>query len=151
LSVFYNLLLVAENTFVPIQNSISMAAEIQIYQLFRKCPDGMEVLKGICLEIKKGCFFVLLGPNGAGKSTLLWILTGQRVPLFFLLTRELIKANWLLFISWGTPITYRLEGDRYLLAVTSSLQFFILALIIFTVTSVLAKAFAWFGSQKIKV
>lgn len=83
------------------------------------------------------------------------VITNAVFPLLFLSTtflpRELIKTDWLLFISWGNPITYMLEGNRYLLAGTSSSQFFIMALIIFTVTSVLAIAFALASSQKIKV
>src|SRR3989344_3499471 len=35
---------------------------------------GVEAVKGIDLEIKKGDFFGLLGPNGAGKTTTISII-----------------------------------------------------------------------------
>ncbi len=83
------------------------------------------------------------------------IVTNAVFPLLFLSTtflpRELITAKWLLAISWGNPVTYILEGNRYLLAGTSSAHFFHIALIIFTLTSVLSVAFALSSASKIKV
>ena len=32
---------------------------------------GGDVLNGLSLDIKKGCFMSIVGPNGSGKSTLL--------------------------------------------------------------------------------
>ncbi len=36
---------------------------------------GVEALKGINLQVPRGCIYGLLGPNGAGKSTMVKILT----------------------------------------------------------------------------
>lgn len=83
------------------------------------------------------------------------IVTNAVFPLLFLSTtflpRELITADWLLAVSWANPVTYILEGNRYLLAGTSSANFFHIALIIFTLTSLLSVTFALSSANKIKV
>lgn len=83
------------------------------------------------------------------------IVTNAVFPLLFLSTtflpRELITADWLLAVSWGNPVTYILEGNRYLLAGTSSSSFFFIALLIFSITSFLSVAFALSSANKIKV
>ncbi len=83
------------------------------------------------------------------------IITNAVFPLLFLSTtflpRELISANWLLTVSWGNPVTYILEGNRYLLAGTSSAIYFYIALMIFTLTSVASVTFALSSANKIKV
>lgn len=83
------------------------------------------------------------------------IVTNAVFPLLFLSTtflpRELITANWLLAVSWVNPVTYILEGNRYLLAGTSSATFFHVALVIFTITSVLSVAFALASAKRIKM
>ena len=38
--------------------------------------DGMEVLGGVSVQVKRGEFVSILGPSGAGKSTLFRLLTG---------------------------------------------------------------------------
>ncbi len=42
----------------------------------KKSYNGLEVLKGVTLEIEKNDFAVILGASGSGKSTLLGILSG---------------------------------------------------------------------------
>ncbi len=39
--------------------------------------EGMEILKGINLEVKAGEVHAIMGPNGSGKSTLANVLTGK--------------------------------------------------------------------------
>lgn len=59
---------------------MSTDAALQITDLFKRYPTGVEALKGVSLEIKPGEFFGLLGPNGAGKSTLIHCATGLAQP-----------------------------------------------------------------------
>src|SRR3990167_4263297 len=47
---------------------------LEIKNLCKTYEGGVEALKGIDLEVKKGDFFALLGPNGAGKSTTINII-----------------------------------------------------------------------------
>lgn len=83
------------------------------------------------------------------------IVTNAVFPLLFLSTtflpRELIKADWLLAVSWVNPVTYILEGNRYLLAGTSQVSFFYSGLIIFTITSIISLSFALSSAKKIKI
>lgn len=60
--------------------SKSTKTALQIKQLRKKYPTGVEALKGIDLEIKEGQFLGLLGPNGAGKSTLIHCIMGLAMP-----------------------------------------------------------------------
>ena len=48
---------------------------LSIRNLKKVYQGGLEALKGIDLEVKKGDFFALLGPNGAGKSTTIGIIS----------------------------------------------------------------------------
>ncbi|MBR5756643.1 MAG: amino acid ABC transporter ATP-binding protein, partial [Firmicutes bacterium] len=42
----------------------------------KKSFDGLEVLKGIDLEVSQGDVVSIIGPSGSGKSTILRCLTG---------------------------------------------------------------------------
>lgn len=89
-----------------------------------------------------------------GKHQSASIVTNAVFPLLFLSTtflpRELITSKWLLAVSWGNPVTYILEGSRYLLGGTSSADYFHIALIIFTFASIISIAFALQSAKKIK-
>ncbi len=83
------------------------------------------------------------------------IVTNAVFPLLFLSTtflpRELISSQWLLTVSWANPVTYVLEANRYLLGGTSSYGFFLLGLIILSVTALASVAFALGSAGRIKV
>ncbi|MDD4032705.1 MAG: ABC transporter permease [Bacteroidales bacterium] len=83
------------------------------------------------------------------------IVTNAIFPLLFLSTtflpRELIKAKWLLTVSWGNPVTYLLEANRYLLGGTTSASYFYISLMILLVTSALSVTYARMSAEKIKM
>lgn len=53
---------------------------LEITDLVKRYPNGVEALKSVSLTIGEGEFFGLLGPNGAGKSTLIHCTTGLARP-----------------------------------------------------------------------
>jgi ABC-2 type transport system ATP-binding protein len=57
-----------------------MSPIICISQLTKTYASGLQALKRIDLEIRKGEIFALLGPNGAGKTTLINIVCGIVTP-----------------------------------------------------------------------
>src|SRR5450631_4292775 len=65
-----------------------MTAVISISNLTKSYASGLQALKGINLEIRKGEIFALLGPNGAGKTTLINVVCGIVTP-----TTGVIVAN----------------------------------------------------------
>jgi ABC-2 type transport system permease protein len=83
------------------------------------------------------------------------IVTNAVFPLLFLSTtflpRELITSQWLLAVSWANPVTYILEGNRYLLAGTSPAKFFYLGLLVTAVTSIASVVFALKSAKRIKI
>ena len=57
-----------------------MAPIISISNLTKSYASGLQALKRIDLDIRKGEIFALLGPNGAGKTTLINIVCGIVTP-----------------------------------------------------------------------
>jgi len=57
-----------------------VTAVISIRGLAKKYASGMQALKNIDLEIRRGEIFALLGPNGAGKTTLINVVCGIVTP-----------------------------------------------------------------------
>src|ERR1700758_4349065 len=57
-----------------------MPAIISIFNVTKTYKSGLQALKPINLEIKKGEIFALLGPNGAGKTTMISIVCGIVTP-----------------------------------------------------------------------
>jgi len=57
-----------------------MTAVISIRGLAKRYASGMQALKNIGLEIRRGEIFALLGPNGAGKTTLINVVCGIVTP-----------------------------------------------------------------------
>src|ERR1700682_202014 len=53
---------------------------ISISDLGKTYASGLQALKSVDLEIRKGEIFALLGPNGAGKTTLINIVCGIVTP-----------------------------------------------------------------------
>jgi ABC-2 type transport system ATP-binding protein len=53
---------------------------ISFSQLTKTYASGLQALKAVSLEIRKGEIFALLGPNGAGKTTLINIVCGIVTP-----------------------------------------------------------------------
>ena len=53
-----------------------MPSALSISGLTKTYASGLQALKRIDLEIRKGEIFALLGPNGAGKTTLISIVCG---------------------------------------------------------------------------
>jgi ABC-2 type transport system ATP-binding protein len=53
---------------------------LNIEDLAKRYPTGVEALRGVSLQIEQGELFGLLGPNGAGKSTLIHCATGLAQP-----------------------------------------------------------------------
>jgi ABC-2 type transport system ATP-binding protein len=61
---------------------------ISISNLTKTYASGLQALKSIDLEIRKGEIFALLGPNGAGKTTLISIVCGIVTP-----TEGVVRAD----------------------------------------------------------
>src|SRR5205809_7142249 len=55
-------------------------AAIEVRQLSKTYPGGVEAVRGIDFDVLPGEVFGLLGPNGAGKSTTVGMLTTTITP-----------------------------------------------------------------------
>src|SRR5512141_1899070 len=53
---------------------------VEVRQLTKTYPGGVEAVRGIDFTVPPGEVFGLLGPNGAGKSTTIGMLTTTIVP-----------------------------------------------------------------------
>ncbi|WP_319497810.1 ABC transporter ATP-binding protein [uncultured Cohaesibacter sp.] len=80
---------------------------IQLKDL-RKSFDGLEIIKGVNLEIKDGEFMVFVGPSGCGKSTLLRLIAGLE---------EVTSGT---IISDGRDVTRLQPFDRHMAMVFQS-------------------------------
>jgi ABC-2 type transport system ATP-binding protein len=60
--------------------SEAMDPVISIAGVSKRYASGLEALRNIDLDIRRGEIFALLGPNGAGKTTLISIICGIVVP-----------------------------------------------------------------------
>ena len=61
-------------------NDSSSQSIISVSNLSKSFASGLQALKGINLDIRRGEIFALLGPNGAGKTTLISIVCGIVTP-----------------------------------------------------------------------
>ena len=77
-----------------------MTIALELQQLKKNYPGGVQALRGIDLEVEAGDFYALLGPNGAGKSTTIGIIsslvnkTSGRVSVFgYDLEKDTVNAK----------------------------------------------------------
>ena len=77
-----------------------MAIALELEQLKKTYPGGVQALRGIDLKVEAGVFYALLGPNGAGKSTTIGIIsslvnkTSGRVSVFgYDLQKDVVNAK----------------------------------------------------------
>src|SRR5438445_2425892 len=95
---------------------------IEVHQLRKTYPGGVEAVKEIDFEVAAGEVFGLLGPNGAGKSTTIGMLTTTIAPTGgtarlagFDVVAEPIAARGLSAVVFQEPVVDRaLTGRRNL-------------------------------------
>lgn len=66
-----------------------MSAEITVQELFKKCPNGSEALKGVGLEIQKGQFFTSWSQ---WCRKMMFLITSVASVIFALSSAEKIKV-----------------------------------------------------------
>jgi ABC-2 type transport system ATP-binding protein len=95
---------------------------IEVHDLTKTYPGGVEAVKGIDFAVAPGEVFGLLGPNGAGKSTTIGMLTTTIVPTAgsaslagFDVAREPLEARRASSVVFQDPVVDRaLTGRRNL-------------------------------------
>nr|WP_318382932.1 ABC transporter ATP-binding protein [uncultured Enterobacter sp.] len=77
-----------------------MTIALELEQLKKTYPGGVQALRGIDLQVEAGDFYALLGPNGAGKSTTIGIVSSLvnkssgRVSVFgYDLEKDVVNAK----------------------------------------------------------
>lgn len=78
---------------------------VQIDDIYKIYPDGIQALRGVTLDFRRGEAHGLLGENGAGKSTLMRILFGQIKPTA---GRIIIDGSQVNFNSPHDAISHRI-------------------------------------------
>jgi ABC-type uncharacterized transport system ATPase subunit len=78
---------------------------VQVEDVRKIYPDGVQALRGVTVDFRRGEVHGLLGENGAGKSTLMRILFGQIRPTG---GRILINGGQVNFSSPHDAITHRI-------------------------------------------
>lgn len=110
----------------------------------------LSLLWGVTLSALSAGVMIRTGrPEGAR------IVTSTVFPLVFLSTtfmpRELITAHWLRAVSWANPVTYLLEGMRYLLAGTAPAEYLLIGLAFSFASAGAALAYALTGTRRVLV
>ena len=93
---------------------------IEVHELRKVYPGGVEAVKGIDFEVAPGEVFSLLGPNGAGKSTTIGMLTATVAPTSgtarlagFDVRRQPLAARRISSVLFQDPVVDRpLSGRR---------------------------------------
>lgn len=62
------------------QSSLNDETVLQVKNLVKTYPNGVQALKGVSFDVKKGEFLVVIGLSGSGKSTLLRCLNRLHDP-----------------------------------------------------------------------
>src|SRR5438876_3367764 len=95
---------------------------VEVGQLTKTYPGGMEAVRGIDFAVAPGEVFGLLGPNGAGKSTTIGMLTSTVLPTSgwarlggFDVARQPLAARRISSVLFQDPVVDRpLTGRRNL-------------------------------------